>query len=99
MTTDITLKALHERTGKLLSRVRQGERFRVLRHGETEGFLLPPSEAIDPEWPEIMAEVMAARRQVKSVRENPILKERKARNNAACGPVTPSKGLWHPPRG
>jgi antitoxin (DNA-binding transcriptional repressor) of toxin-antitoxin stability system len=83
MTTDITLKALHERTGKLLSRVRQGERFRVLRHGETEGFLLPPSEAIDPEWPEIMAEVWAARKQPKAVRANPVLKERKARNRAA----------------
>ena len=45
--------------------------------------MVPVEEAIDPEWPEIMAEVMAARKQVKSVRENPILKERKVRNYAA----------------
>lgn len=83
MITDITLKALHERTGKLLSRVRQGERFRVLRHGETEGFLLPPSEASDPEWRELMAEVWAAQKQRKPVRENPVLRDRKARNRAA----------------
>ena len=67
----------------LNSRVRQGERFRVLRHRETEGFLLPPSEAIDPERPEIMAEVWAAQKQPKPVSENPVLRERKARNRAA----------------
>jgi antitoxin (DNA-binding transcriptional repressor) of toxin-antitoxin stability system len=83
VTTDITLKALHQRTGKLLSRVRQGERFRVLRHGETEGFLLPPSEAIDPGWSQIMAEVWAAQKQPRPVRENPVLTERKARNRVA----------------
>jgi hypothetical protein len=71
----------------------------VLPDGEPEALMVPVEEAIDPEWPEIMAEVMAARKQARSVWENPILKERKARNYAACGPVTPSKGLWHPPRG
>ena len=97
--TDITSKTLHEKTGQVLDRLRRGERFRVLRDGEPEALMVPVEEAIDPEWPEIMAEVLAARKQAKSVRENPILKERKARNYAACGPVTPSQGLWHPPRG
>ena len=83
MTTDITSKTLHEKTGQVLDRLRRGERFRVLRDGEPEALMVPVEEAIDPEWPEIMAEVMAARKQAKSVRENPILKARKARNYAA----------------
>jgi antitoxin (DNA-binding transcriptional repressor) of toxin-antitoxin stability system len=83
VTTDITSKVLHERTGKLLDRVRRGERFRVLRNGETDGFLVPASEAIDPEWPEIMAEVWAAQKRARPVRENPVLRERKARKHAA----------------
>jgi antitoxin (DNA-binding transcriptional repressor) of toxin-antitoxin stability system len=83
MTTDITAKALHDKTGKLLDRVRRGERFRVLRHGDAEGFLIPAAEAIDPGWPEIMGEVWAAQREAKPVRENPVLRERKARNHAA----------------
>ena len=83
MITDITSKTLHEKTGQVLDRLRRGERFRVLRNGEPEALMVPVEEAIDPEWTEIMAEVMAARKQAKSVRENPILKERKARNHAA----------------
>ena len=83
MTTDITSKTLHERTGQVLDRLRRGERFRVLRDGEPDGFLVPVAEAIDPEWPEIMAEVWAARKHPKPNRENPILKERKGRGYAA----------------
>ena len=83
MTTDITSKVLHESTGKLLDRVRQGARFRVLRNGKADGLLIPPAEAIDPEWPEIMGEVWAAQREAKPVRANPVLRERKARNHAA----------------
>jgi len=67
----------------VLDRLRRGERFRVLRDGEPEALLVPVEEAIDPEWPEIMAEVLAARKQAKPVRENPVLKERKARKHAA----------------
>jgi len=74
---------LHEKTGQVLDRLRRGERFRVLRAGEPEGFIVPVEEAIDPEWPEIMAEVLAARKEARPVRSNPILKERKARNYAA----------------
>jgi hypothetical protein len=74
MITDITSKTLHEKTGQVLDR---------LRDGEPEALMVPVDAAIDPEWPEIMAEVLAARKQAKSVRENPILKERKARNYAA----------------
>ena len=83
MTTDITSKVLHEKTGQVLDRLRRGERFRVLRDGEPEGFLVPKAEPIDPEWPEIMAEVWAARKESKQDRENPVLKERKARSYAA----------------
>ena len=83
MTTDISLKALHQRTGKLLGRVRRGERFRVLRHGETEGFLVPPSEALDPCWAEIMEDVWAAQKHHKPLRANPVLRERKKRKHAA----------------
>jgi antitoxin (DNA-binding transcriptional repressor) of toxin-antitoxin stability system len=83
MTTDITSRALHESTGKLLDRVRRGERFRVLRNGQADGLLVPASEAIDPDWPEIMADVWAAQKQARPLRENPVLRERKARNYAA----------------
>lgn len=83
MTTDITSKTLHEKTGQVLDRVRRGERFRVLRDGEPEGFLVPKAEPIDPEWSEIMAEVWAAQKDSAPDMENPILKERKARNYAA----------------
>ena len=83
MITDITSKTLHEKTGQVLDRLRRGERFRVIRDGEPEGFMVPVEEAVDPEWPEIMADVLAARKQAKPVRENPVLKERKARNCAA----------------
>ncbi len=83
MTTDRTSKVLHEKTGQLLDRLRQGERFRVLRDGEPNGFLVPVSESVDPGWPEIMAEVWAAQKQSKPTRKNPVLKERKARNYAA----------------
>ena len=77
MITDITSKMLHEKTGQVLDRLRRGERFRVLRAGEPEGFIVLVEEAIDPEWPDIMAEV----------------------SWRSSGPVTPSKGFWHPPQG
>lgn len=83
VTTDITSKMLHEQTGKLLDRLRQGERFRVLRGGEPDGFLVPASVSIDPSWSEIMAEVWAAQKQPGPPRRNPILRERKARKHAA----------------
>jgi antitoxin (DNA-binding transcriptional repressor) of toxin-antitoxin stability system len=81
--TDITSKLLHEQTGKLLDRARQGEKFRVLRDGRPDAFLIPVSEAIDPKWPEIMAEVWKARKRPGTKRPNPVLKERKARNYAS----------------
>lgn len=81
--TDITSKTLHEKTGQVLDRARQGERFRVMRDGRPEAYLVPAGESIDPEWAEIMAEVWQARANAKSKRPNPILKERKARRYAA----------------
>jgi antitoxin (DNA-binding transcriptional repressor) of toxin-antitoxin stability system len=81
--TEVTSKVLHEKTGQLLDRARQGERFRILRDGRTDAFLIPAGEAIDPAWNEIMAEVWKARKAPGSKRRNPILKERKARKYAA----------------
>jgi len=81
--TDITSKLLHEQTGKLLDRARQGEKFRIIRDGRPDAFLVPASEEIDPEWSEIMAEVWKAQKRAGPKRPNPILKERKARNYAS----------------
>jgi antitoxin (DNA-binding transcriptional repressor) of toxin-antitoxin stability system len=81
--TDITSKLLHEQTGKVLDRARQGEKFRILRDGRPDAFLISASDAIDPEWSEIMAEVWKAQNRPGSKRTNPILKERKARNYAS----------------
>jgi prevent-host-death family protein len=77
--TDITSKMLHEKTGQVLDRARQGERFRIIRDGQPDAFLVPASETIDPEWPEIMAEVWKAGKSASGKRPNPILKERRAR--------------------
>jgi antitoxin (DNA-binding transcriptional repressor) of toxin-antitoxin stability system len=81
--TDVTSKMLHEKTGKLLDRARQGERFRIIRDGRAEAFLVPAAEAVDPEWTEIMTEVWKAQRAPGDRRPNPVLKERRTRNYAA----------------
>lgn len=81
--TDVTSKVLHEKTGQLLDRARQGERFRIIRDGRPDAFLIPAGETIDPEWTEIMAEVWEAQRKPGSKRANPILKERRARRYAS----------------
>jgi len=81
--TDVTSKMLHEKTGQLLDRAQQGERFRVLRQGRADAFLIPAAEAVDPEWPEIMAEVWKMQKKPGPKRPNPVLEERKARNYAA----------------
>jgi antitoxin (DNA-binding transcriptional repressor) of toxin-antitoxin stability system len=81
--TSITSKELHEKTGALLDRVKQGQRFRVMRGGEADALLVPANERIDPPWDEIMADVRKARARGKAPRPNPILAERKKRNYAA----------------
>jgi antitoxin (DNA-binding transcriptional repressor) of toxin-antitoxin stability system len=81
--TDITSKTLHEKTGQVLDRARQGERFRVMRDGRPEAFLVPAGETVDPPWNAIMTEVWSAAAKTKSKRPNPVLKERKARNYGA----------------
>ena len=81
--TSITSKELHEQTGAFLDRVKQGQRFRVLRGGEADALLVPATDQIDPPWDEIMAEVRQARAQRKSSRPNPILAERRKRHHAA----------------
>ena len=81
--TSITSKELHEQTGALLDRVKQGQRFRVLRGGEADALLVPASDQIDPPWDDIMADVRKARSQGKPLRPNPIVAERKKRHYAA----------------
>ena len=79
----ITSKELHERTGALLDRVKQGQRFRVLRGGEADALLVPATEQIDPPWEEIMVEVRRARAQGRPSRPNPVVAERRRRHYAA----------------
>ena len=81
--TSITSKELHEQTAALLDRVKQGQRFRVIRGGEADALLVPATDQIDPPWDEIMAEVRKTRAQDKPPRPNPILAERRKRNYAA----------------
>ena len=81
--TSITSKELHEKTGAVLDRVKQGQRFRVMRGGEADALLVPANERIDPPWDEIMADVRRARARGKTPRPNPILAERKKGNYAA----------------
>ncbi len=59
--TSITSKELHEQTGALLDRVKQGQRFRVLLGGKTDALLVPATDQIDPPWDDIMADVRKAR--------------------------------------
>jgi len=81
--TSITSKELHEQTGALLDRVRQGQRFRVLRGGEADALLVPAGDQIDPPWDDIMAEVRKARSKGRPLRSNLVLAERKKRHYAA----------------
>jgi len=81
--TDVTSKMLHEKTGQLLDRARQGERFRILRAGKPDAYLVPPSEGLDPEWSDIMADVWKAPGPVGQTRPSPVLRERKARTDGA----------------
>lgn len=81
--TSITSKDLHERTGAFLDRVKQGQRFRILRGGEADALLVPATDQVDPPWDDIMAEVRRARTQGKTFRSNPILAERKKRHHGA----------------
>ena len=81
----ITSKELHEQTGAVLDRVKQGQRFRVLRGGEPDAFSVPTNDQVDPSWDEIMANARKARAQVKLLRPNPILMF----ENTAVGTQTP----------
>jgi antitoxin (DNA-binding transcriptional repressor) of toxin-antitoxin stability system len=80
--TKVTAKMLHEKTGHLLDRASKGERFRIVRNGRTEAFLIPATKAVDPEWPEIMGKIWKAQTKRGAKQPNPVLKERKARNYA-----------------
>jgi len=81
--TSITSKELHEQTGAFLDRVKQGQRFRVVRRGEADALLIPASEQVDPAWDELMEDVRKARAQGHSCQPNPILAERRKRQYAA----------------
>ena len=82
----ITSKELHEQTGAVLDKVKRGQRFRVMRGGEADAMLVPVTDRVDPTWDEIMADVRAAREEIKSkkihLRANPVLEERKRRKKA-----------------
>jgi antitoxin (DNA-binding transcriptional repressor) of toxin-antitoxin stability system len=80
--TSITSKELHEQTGALLDRVKQGQRFRVLRGGKADALLVPANEQVDPTWDELMADVRKVRAQGHSCQPNPILAERRKRHYA-----------------
>jgi antitoxin (DNA-binding transcriptional repressor) of toxin-antitoxin stability system len=80
--TSITSKELHEQTAAVLNRVKQGQRFRVVRGGEADALLIPATDQIDPSWDEIMADVRKTRAQAKAPQQNPILAERRKRNYA-----------------
>ena len=80
--TSITSKELHEQTGTILDRVKQGQRFCVLRASETDALLVPATEQIDPPWDDLMVDVRKARAQGKPPRPNPILNERRKRHHA-----------------
>ncbi len=79
----VTAKLLHDKTGQCLDRVRRGERLVIVRDGEHDALLVPTTEAIDPAWPEIMAQVWAAQEETLTSRPNPILQERQKRHHAA----------------
>ena len=79
----ITSKELHEQTGALSDRVKQGQRFRVLRGGEADALLVPANDQVDPPWYEIVADVRKARAQGKPLHLNPILAERRKRHYSA----------------
>ena len=82
----ITSKELHEQTGAVLDQVKRGQRFQVMRGGEAEAMLVPVTDQVDPSWDEIMADVRAAREEIKSkgiqLRPNPVLEERRRRKKA-----------------
>jgi antitoxin (DNA-binding transcriptional repressor) of toxin-antitoxin stability system len=81
--TSITSKELHEKTGAWLDRVKQGQRFRVLRGGEADALLVPANDQVDPPWDAIMGDVRKARAQARPLQSNPILAERRKRHYAA----------------
>ncbi len=78
----ITSKVLHEETRRCLDRVRGGERLRVVRDGQTDALLVPPDDAEDPSWAEILKDVWAAQKETGPLRQNPVLAERTRRNHA-----------------
>lgn len=80
---DVTSKMLHEKTGRILDRVRRGERIRIIRDGKPEAHLIPAEESKDPEWSEIMAEIWALQKTCEPTRPNPVLEGRKKRDYAA----------------
>lgn len=78
---EVTSKFLKEETKQLLDRVRRGERFKIVRDGVLDAYLVPATESVDPGWDEIMAEVRAMRAKGAKTRPNPVLAGRKKRNH------------------
>lgn len=77
----ITAKQLHQQTRAVLNQLEEGESLLITRNGRTIGRLEPISAAPSTGWPEIMAEVWEAQKDVKPGNRapNPVLQERRRR--------------------
>jgi len=77
----ITAKQLHQETKAVLNLLEQGESLLITRNGRTIGRIEPVAAAEAAGWPDIMAEVWRAQKDVKSSDRvpNPVLRERQRR--------------------
>jgi antitoxin (DNA-binding transcriptional repressor) of toxin-antitoxin stability system len=81
----ITAKQLHQKTKSktksVLNQLEQGESLLITRNGRTIGRIEPLAATKSPGWADIMAEVWAMQKAVKSRNRvpNPVLQERQRR--------------------
>jgi antitoxin (DNA-binding transcriptional repressor) of toxin-antitoxin stability system len=77
----ITAKQLHQQTKAVLNQLEQGDSLVITRNGRTIGRIEPMVAAEEPGWPDIMAEVWRAQKDVRSSDRvpNPVLQERQRR--------------------
>jgi antitoxin (DNA-binding transcriptional repressor) of toxin-antitoxin stability system len=77
----ITAKQLHQETKAVLNQLEQGESLLITRNGRTIGRIEPLTTPEQATWPDIMAEVWRAQKNVKSRDRvsNPVLQERQRR--------------------
>jgi antitoxin (DNA-binding transcriptional repressor) of toxin-antitoxin stability system len=77
----ITAKQLHQKTKTVLNQLEQGESMVITRNGRTIGRIEPLTAVKQAGWPDIMADVWSAQRNVNARDSvaNPVLQERKRR--------------------